>query len=606
MQLATTQSTPIISNNYTHNFSTHPDAPKILPLLSLGAKFIPPPRPRTLTELKANLAKLRHRLWVRAYFKNFPDPRSNHYDPILRVPPSTWMPDLRQFNPFLYHLWNEFEQNIKTVQSNLPTYTSTSTPYLSRLVKQAISLKPHIRITNSDKNLGLVILDIAHYEQLAFNHLDDTNTYRILPSEEAQNLMASMFHQLENLHTLIMPQLEDHHRKYLRYAWKYRLPNFHVLPKLHKQGALKGRPIVGAVAWHTTPVSKLLDRLLAPHLDRHPQILKNTAAAINLLRNVPPLPPNCLLVTLDVTSLYTNIRLNLLEELVDTEFGPTLGSMLRFINNHNYFQFADNVYQQTEGIAMGTNCACTLANLYLAHKLDVHLQRHPQVLAYGRYIDDIILVWNSTQTALSAFTAWASTLVPGIELTGSSSSTNIAFLDVSFSIRGQAITYSPYAKPLNKYLYLPFHSSHPRAMLRGWLKGEAIRLLRHSPSPGIFSLEIKLFKARLAARGYPKAFIDQAIACIQWSQEAHEAALAPRPPPLEPPTPTTYLVLRHTLQPSAPLQTLIREYNQTFTPDTGTVMKIAWSVSPSVARLLLGTMYTRETSPPRLPLPLLG
>ena len=82
------------------------------------------------------------------------------------------------------------------------------------------------------------------------------------------------------------------------------------------------------------------------------------------------------LVTMDVTSLYTNIpweeRVNLVvQEFAITE--PTvdpalLRELLNYILHNNFFSYNDKFYRQTFGTAMGARMAVKYANIYMGVK----------------------------------------------------------------------------------------------------------------------------------------------------------------------------------------------------------------------------------------------
>jgi len=59
-------------------------------------------------------------------------------------------------------------------------------------------------------------------------------------------------------------------------------------------------------------------------------------------------------------------------------------------------------------------------------------------------------------------------------------------------------------KPTETFQYTHFSSSHPPGVKKGFVKGEAFRLLRTNSSRTIFEENIIKFKSRLLARGYPK------------------------------------------------------------------------------------------------------
>ena len=64
--------------------------------------------------------------------------------------------------------------------------------------------------------------------------------------------------------------------------------------------------------------------------------------------------------------------------------------LVRTVTHNNYFQIDKNgnLYRQTNGLAMGSPCSGTVANLALARR-ERRIIARPGILAYTRYIDDI-------------------------------------------------------------------------------------------------------------------------------------------------------------------------------------------------------------------------
>ena len=82
---------------------------------------------------------------------------------------------------------------------------------------------------------------------------------------------------------------------------------FYILPKIHKTGN-PGRPIVSSNSHHTERISQFIDFHINPlvaSLDSH---IKDTTDFLNKLANLAT--NKAVLVTLDVSSLYTNIPHN--------------------------------------------------------------------------------------------------------------------------------------------------------------------------------------------------------------------------------------------------------------------------------------------------------
>ena len=234
------------------------------------------------------------------------------------------------------------------------------------------------------------------------------------------------------------------------------------------------------------------------------KLLKQQELSIGHLNNI-------WLVSLDVESLYPNINLEILYTKVLQDY-PTLKLLATFIFENNYFEYNNSVYHQTSGIAMGTNCAVSIANLYLATLLDPIISKHtPHVKFFKRYIDDIFLIWQGSLIMLTQFITYLNTIIPGIKLTAKYSQHSVEFLDLQLQIVNNKVLYSVYQKPLNKYAYITPLSCHPITTLKGFIKGEVTRYKRLSYLHSDFLKIIKLFKLRLINRGYKLSFINNAL-----------------------------------------------------------------------------------------------
>ena len=227
------------------------------------------------------------------------------------------------------------------------------------------------------------------------------------------------------------------------------------------------------------------------------------------------------LLTADITSLYTNIDLNRLYAVLASLDLPDLVPLAQFVCDFNYFTYAGQVYHQTDGIAMGTNCAVHLANIYLGKLLDPIIRSHPNMRFYKRFIDDLFMIWIGPTDVLETFQRDLNALIPGIQFTFSDASHHAVFLDVNIALRSDAsghprIHYWTYQKPLNRYSYITPMSSHPRSTLRGFIFGELKRYARLSSSPILYQFTKDKFYTRLLARGYSRSFLDSIFVPHSW------------------------------------------------------------------------------------------
>ena len=121
------------------------------------------------------------------------------------------------------------------------------------------------------------------------------------------------------------------------------------------------------------------------------------------------------MVSFDVESLFTNIPL---KESIDlavsyiAEGNPNLKlsiteltKLFSIATSQTHFLFNGKVYDQVDGVAMGSPLAPVLANLVLGHHENIWLNKYqgPSVQLYRRYVDDTFCLLNTEQDGLSFF-----------------------------------------------------------------------------------------------------------------------------------------------------------------------------------------------------------
>lgn len=73
-------------------------------------------------------------------------------------------------------------------------------------------------------------------------------------------------------------------------------------------------------------------------------------------------------------------------------------------------------------------------------------------------------------------------------------------------------------KPTETFQYT-YYSFHPPGVKRGFIKGEAIRLLRtNSSEKNFLEAMCNCFKTRLEARGYPKSLIERTMSEVSFAE----------------------------------------------------------------------------------------
>jgi hypothetical protein len=506
------------SNSHTFfNLTSIKIPTNILQIISKGTKHIPTPHNITNVEVDRAIQDCVNRTAWKILFKDKPQD-TNNFDFRLNFKERPKPCYQLSNTPFINDLREKLNKATQCLRQ------SAKQPSNLRSTQQLVyfaNSNPSIKITLTDKNLGLIFLDLKAYHSLVMTHLDTPNYEKII---EASKYSTSKFnHGTKSVFNKLCFQIEATYKgipaitKFIKKARtkEYTPAIFHVLTKMHKNSKkLSSRPIVGAYSWYTTPISKTLSTILLKEF-KMPFVLDNSFQLARSLKRLE-IPPGAILVTLDVESLYTNIDTKLLSDMIFKQTGSTtIRAMLHFINNHNYFKYADLIWKQTHGIAMGTNAAPVLANYYMSQLFDERINQHESVFFYRRYLDDLFLIWTGSLESLGKFKVALSHVHPRVNFTMEQSTTSLPFLDIRVVLNNDKLEYYTFQKSLNKYAYITRSSCHPFSTIKGFIKAELIRYARLSSDDLYFNYTKSLFKTRLLKRGYSQAFLNPIFNQIQ-------------------------------------------------------------------------------------------
>lgn len=76
-------------------------------------------------------------------------------------------------------------------------------------------------------------------------------------------------------------------------------------------------------------------------------------------------------------------------------------------------------------------------------------------------------------------------------------------------------------KALNKYLYIPPASHHPKHVFSSFIRAELLRYVVTNSDHCWYESMVARFRHRLLRRGYDAAFIDAAIASVSYADRPH-------------------------------------------------------------------------------------
>jgi len=383
----------------------------------------------------------------------------------------------------------------------------------------------NIIIKPADKGSSVVVMRTEAYRTEALRQLNNEKYYRPLANELYPETAKKIYFALDKIcrqGAITLKQLNYLKPKVNELNSRY----FYLLPKIHKNRSVwpqpdmpPGRPIVADVDTESSRVCAFIDYFLQPVSNRHPSYLKDTYHFIEKIRNFEVLPSD-LLISADVESLYTNMRINLIIDSIREAFrdfpDPTrpdegILELLSLTLHNNDFEFDEKFYLQICGIAMGRKYAPSAANIYL-RSFDKKAMNdfHIKPKLYSRFLDDIFGVWPGTREQLLQYQNFLNNLIPGIKVTFTVRDWVIEFLDTrvykSLDQSGKCTLQTKvYCKPTDTHQLLHRTSNHPTHTFQGIAKSQFIRFKRISSTRHDYFQAANMLVTALTNRGYNQA-----------------------------------------------------------------------------------------------------
>ena len=407
-------------------------------------------------------------------------------------------------------------------QSTKPNLTLQQLKTIQELRKnEEIIIKP------ADKGGAVVIMQKDLYLQEAMRQLNNNNYYERLDAPIYAETAYKIYQILDRMRR--NGDISAKQLAYLKPDLSTITPRyFYLLPKIHKPrpswphpSMPAGRPIVSDCNSESSKICELIDSFLQPVSTLHPSYLKDTYHFISRVKNFQ-IEPQWLLISADVESLYTNMKIELIIQSIKQAFqdhpnferpDKAIIELLELTLNNNDFTFNGLFFLQICGIAMGRRYAPAAANIYL-RIFDHHAMNNFRILPklYGRFLDDIFAVWPGTREDLLEYEAFLNALIPGIKVTFTVRDQAVEFLDTvvykQFQQDGTCrLQTKVYFKSTDTHQLLHRNSFHPVHTFNGIVKSQFIRFKRISSTIHDYNEAASTLIKVLRKRGYQAAYL---------------------------------------------------------------------------------------------------
>jgi hypothetical protein len=127
--------------------------------------------------------------------------------------------------------------------------------------------------------------------------------------------------------------------------------------------------------------------------------------------------------------MYSNVLTTKLPQIISLmcdqlhttkKFRREITKLIRILIKRNCFQFQNQIIRQTEGLAMEAPSSSILLEVYLQyvkHTIIYNILIHNKILGCFRYVDDILIVYNTDLTNISEVLNSFNTTTPTMHFT---------------------------------------------------------------------------------------------------------------------------------------------------------------------------------------------
>lgn len=537
-------------DNIVMNLSNRILTPTQTEVLNKGLGFVPNFDNVKINIINNDIKKFERKLQLHFHFKS--KDLANNSGPTDYIKPSPltanteWWP--KRLNPHI----TDFCHNIKfLINKTLHGKRNFNLTKLQISALKELKQNKDIIIKRSDKGGAIAIMNIEDYESKIMTMLNDPIVYTRIYEDDTETIKTNTDKLINDL--FLQNKIIQKQFKYLT-NFTPSCPIFYGLPKVHKDN-WPLRPIVSQINGPTCRLSEYLDKLLTIAESKIPYLLKDTTAFLNLIELNNKCPNNTFLVTMDVTSLYTNIPHLQGAEFVSEFYEETLEAwptnypltpiskqelhtLILFLLQNCTFSFNNLLYKQNYGTTMGSKFSVKFANIYMYKWFQKYLNSYtllqPNFLA--RLIDDCFFLWNNTEEELKNFFDYLNNCHPTIKFETVYSNTSVNFLDTTTYIENNIIKTKLYKKPTDKKKFLHFSSAHPLHIKKSIPFSQALRYKRIITDNSILTTELTNLNNAFIRRHYPKALLNiqinkinnierSSLLCYQSEESKHDKFL---------------------------------------------------------------------------------
>lgn len=328
-------------------------------------------------------------------------------------------------------------------------------------------------ISKANKGNATVIMSMKDYISKILDLLIDTNSYGILP----HNPCSKIINKVKSI--LSSSSFDDVVKKCLLPIEDV-TPCIYGVPKVNKED-IPLQPTINTMGSPTYNLASFLTKLISLLLGKSKSFVKDSTVNFVQFIKDTRLESNNILVSFYVVSLFTKFPILDAMKIIKCKLNFEITSLVELCLRSTFFSFQGVIYEQVDGVAMGSPLSPIIANIYMEHFEEMVLQSSPIKPRWWKiYVGDTNVCWPHGLNKLEFFHKHINRIVPYISFTIElESSTQLPFLDV-FLIKhpNGTLSHRVFHKATHTDLYIHSSSHHHPIQKVGILKILTLRAYR--------------------------------------------------------------------------------------------------------------------------------
>ena len=383
-----------------------------------------------------------------------------------------------------------------------------------KIIKVIRNLKKRMIILKPDKGQGVVLIKKLDYVSSMEKIFEDKSKFKEVDVDPTSTRTETIQAYLNTM--LKRGEITEKEKWSMRPKAAVRA-RARGLPKMHKtfENLPPFRPVIDTMNTPYNGIGCFLKGILHP-LTQNRFSLKDSFHAVEEIRKIDfdDITEEWCFVSFDVVSLFTNVPLkrtvNIIldriykEKKIDVKLNrSTLKKLILDCCTKTTFSFNEKLYEQIDGVCMGSSLGPILANIIMTElekqTLD-KLFKDNIIKFYARYVDDtlVLIKRDKINVVLETFNKFD----PNLKFTVDEFEDGIVhFLDITIKDNGQI---DMFTKPTNTGQYSHFDSFVPWRYKTSWAYALFVRAMKICSTNKLRSNQVNRIKKLLSWNGFSR------------------------------------------------------------------------------------------------------